>query len=318
MGACISKCKSKKTSHKNHKNESKLQKECKKCQCIDQNNTNLVQDKVIVSQVPISSTKSPLSPSKMSKLSSSCTNSGYPTTSSSSSSCSLVSSASSLASYSSTSTVGSKIGSCAKENSQLIRPDYLPFKVNNPKRSSLPTKSSHISGINPSGPKQPSPQKAIRPLAQKRPRCSSPSNLTRQKSFRRESEPESESYNQLVSINVPYCRTISPSPSRRFTRETTTISQSRNFTNSMRRENCYVRPPSPRRINGSSRRYSRPNNNINNNNNNLIMRNEEGIKMVNSKIQELAIGGLSTQDMEMMPIEDAQNPHIALDCFIFL
>ncbi|KAK9757490.1 hypothetical protein RND81_01G165800 [Saponaria officinalis] len=316
MGTCISKCNPKKNSQKTHKNVTKTQNECK-CQCNEQNNTNLVQDKIVISQMPISSP---------SKISSSYSNSNYPTSNSSSSSCSLVSSASSLVSYSSKSTVNSKLGSSVNENPRLIRPDYLPIKVNNSKRSSLPIKS-HISVKNPNGP---SPQKLTRPLAQKRPRSSSPGNITRQKSFRLESEPESES-NKLVPINGTYSRPISPSPSRRFTRETT-IGQSRNFTNSMRRENCYVKPPSPRRINGGSRRYNRSNNNNNNNNNsssnnninnnnnsnNLMIKNEEGMKMVNSKIQELAIGGLSTQDIDMMPLEDAQNPHIALDCFIFL
>ncbi|XP_074272581.1 uncharacterized protein LOC141596351 [Silene latifolia] len=318
MGTCISKCNPNKTSKKIHKknNLQNNQEECK-CTKIDQINPNVVQDKLVISQIPNSSIKSPVSPTKSS---SSCTNSNYPTTSSSSSSGSLLSSASSLASSNSSSSIVSSkldqsfsndyLGSCPKEKQLFIRPNYYPsIKEINPKRSSLPTKCQ-ISGNKLNGPKKPpSPQKLVRPLAQKRPRCNSPSNLTRQKSFRLESESETEP-NRPVSISGRYSRPVSPSPSRRFTREIST-SQGRNFTNSMRRDNSCVKPPSPRRTIGNSRRYNRPNTN-------LLLKNDDGIKGVSSKIQELALGGLSTQDIDMMPIEDAENPHITLDCFIFL
>ena len=97
-------------------------------------------------------------------------------------------------------------------------------------------------------------------------------------------------------------RPISPSPSRRYKGEA--------ITTSLRRENCYIRPHSPGSIN--SRRYGGAKNLAGKKDN-------QGIKGIGSKLEELAIGDLlSGQDMDWMPVEDANNPHIALDCFIFL
>ncbi|XP_021718576.1 serine/threonine-protein kinase pakG-like [Chenopodium quinoa] len=338
MGSCISKCKSKKNSKKK---QSQQEEECK-CQCIEKNNNNntctnftpLVQDKLVISQAPISPSSPPKTSSSSAK--SSCANSYYPatTTSSSSSSCSMLSSASSVTSASS-SVISSKLDqsftndflwSCVKENPQILNGDYHPIKVVNPRRNSLPIKKSNR-------PKElhgptPSPQRVlVRPAPQKRPRCNSPSNLTRQKSFRREPEVEP---NRPVSRSGRDLRPISPSPSRRFNGEGN--NQGKNLTSSMRRENCHVRPPSPisKGYNSNSRRNGRSNaaNNLLvkkenedmiNGVNTKIKENEEMIRGVNTKIKEIAMGGLvSSQDMDMMPIEDVENPHIALDCFIFL
>uniref|UniRef100_A0A803LHK6 Uncharacterized protein n=1 Tax=Chenopodium quinoa TaxID=63459 RepID=A0A803LHK6_CHEQI len=212
------------------------------------------------------------------------------------------------------------------ENPQILNGDYHPIKVVNPRRNSLPNKK-------PNRPKEfhgatPSPQRVVvRPAPQKRPRCNSPSNLTRQKSFRREPEVE---LNRPVLRSARDLRPISPSPSRRFNGEGN--SQGKNLTSSMRREHCYVRPPSPisKGYNGKTRRNGQSNMTNNllvkkenedmiNGVNTKIKESEEMINSVNTKIKEMAMGGLvSSQDMDLTPIEDVENPHIALDCFIFL
>lgn len=244
------------------------------------------------------------------------------------SSCSLLSSASSFTSASS-SAPSSKLDpsftndflwSCVKENPQLLNGngDYLPIiKVANPRRNSLPIRCQ-TNGKKPnrpikdfSGPMQSLQRVVVRSAPQKRPRCNSPSNLTRQKSFRREPEVEPA---RPVSRSGRDLRPMSPSSSKRFIGEGHN-NLGRNLTSSMRRENCYVRPPSPsnKGYNGNSRRNGRCNNLL------VKKEDEDMINGVNSKIKEMKMGGLvSSQDMDMMPIEDAENPHIALDCFIFL
>ncbi|KMT19656.1 hypothetical protein BVRB_1g010430 [Beta vulgaris subsp. vulgaris] len=338
MGSCISKCKPKKTSKKNQQK----QEECN-CQCIEKNitisSTPLVQDKLVISQLPISSpptTKctiiSPSSPlTSSSSAKSSCTNSNYPTTSTStststsasSSSCSVLSSASSFASAASS--MSSKfdqafsndyLWSCVKENPQILNSHYLPMiKVLNPRRNSLPIRCQN-NGKKPNRYREfpgPSPQRVVvRSAAQKRPRCNSPSNLTRQKSFR--GEPEVEPI-RPISRSGRDLRPNSPSSSRRFNGEANN-NQGRSLTSSMMRENSYVRPPSPNKSyynNSNMRKYG-------GSNNLLVKRESENVmKGVSSKREELGVGGLvSSQDMDLMPIEDVENPHIALDCFIFL
>ncbi|XP_057531897.1 uncharacterized protein LOC130810012 [Amaranthus tricolor] len=326
MGSCISKCKPKKTCKKQQNHQ-----KCK-CQCNENNNdiqpiTPIklgIQEKVVISQEPIIS--SPPKTSLSCKSSPLTIKTSYPPTSSSSisssNSCnlssSLVSSSSSILSSKSDdnqSFSNEFLWSCVKENPQLLKNEYFPIRVSNLRRTSLPVRSRLDPKFSPGRkPNQQSQRVVVRSTAQKRPRCSSPGNLTRQKSFRR--EPEFEPNNRPVSRSSRDFRPMSPSSSRRVSGEGRSVCSS-----SMRKDHgANVRPPSPRK------------NYNNNNNNNNMRRNgrsknlmvkkekEDVIKGVNSKIKELSMEDLCpNQDhMDLMPNEDANNPHIALDCFIFL
>ncbi|KAJ8450341.1 hypothetical protein Cgig2_004798 [Carnegiea gigantea] len=329
MGSCISKCKPKKAPKKAIQQEEEPQ-------CIEKNNKiPIVQDKLVISQAPISSPppkKSSVShPNSSSLQSLSSASSNYPTTSSSLSSCSFLSSASSRSS----SVLSSELDRSG-ENPHITRHDYPIAAANSRMGLSLPRRC-YIGGNKPNGPRQhpPSPERVAKPTSQKRARCSSPSNLARQKSFRREPdrpivsssasklahqrssrrEPNrpivSSSSSNLahqrsfpreldrpVSRSSRDLRPISPSPSRRYKGEA--------ITTSMRRENCSIRPQSPSSVNSSRHGGGSKN---------LAGKRENGnIKGIGSKLEGLAIGELlSGQEMDWMPIEDVNNPHIALD-----
>ncbi|GAB4844116.1 hypothetical protein Ancab_037423 [Ancistrocladus abbreviatus] len=290
MGSCISKCRPK--------------KECS-------SNPVPVQDKLVISHTQNS--LPPLSPSTCSASSSySFSSSSSTSTTTASSSCSSLSSASSCASSISTSSKDRSFSndfllSCIKENQHIIQVDDL---IRIGLLTTLPTKDDHANSklnLAAAAKQQPSQQKLVRSAANKRPRASSP-NLTRQKSFKKENERSISTY----SVSSGNLR--SPSASRRFINgDMSIIAQERsgsrrflaakaNGVNSLKKEILRenLRPPSPR---NNSRRYHR----------------ETCINRVASKIDETAIGQLlPNQDVDSMPMEDIDNPLIALDCFIFL
>ncbi|KAF2291304.1 hypothetical protein GH714_022403 [Hevea brasiliensis] len=168
-------------------------------------------------------------------------------------------------------------------------------------------------------PKQPIPQRVHgSSTPQKRVRSNSPSPLNRQKSFRREPERINSSY-------YPPIRTLrSPSPSRRFNGESgrgiltgtpkescskrtvsSKVNAAANSVSSslMRKEN--LRPVSPY-INSSHHLRS------------CLKNKETCIHRISSKIDEVAVEeALANHDSDA-PMEDIDNPLISLDCFIFL
>ncbi|GMH21592.1 hypothetical protein Nepgr_023434 [Nepenthes gracilis] len=304
MGSCLSKCTPKKISR-------------------EASSPSLpVQDKLVVSQTP-----NWLPPSTSSSSSSSLSSSSSSSSSSYSCRTGNVAASSSCSSQSSTSSCASSISdskdrsfsnefllSCIKQNQHIIQVDDL---IRIGLLTTLPTKDIDCrSKVQPSLPdkQHPSPQRlgGSAPPAHKRPRASSP-QLTRQKSFRREPERPVNQYS-ISSLR-------SPSPSRMFINggDVSKSQQERNCSKRFagakcnganalqshaKRENnreVLLRPPSPR---SSSRRHHHK---------------EAAINRVASKTAEITVGQvMAEQDVESMPMEDIDNPLIALDCFIFL
>ncbi|KAJ9146233.1 hypothetical protein P3X46_028523 [Hevea brasiliensis] len=325
MGCCISKCKPK-NKHSiqdfNHAQDNKPKKHS-----IQVFNHFQVQDKLVISQAPKLTLKTPIippsnkiSPSPPSPTTSSSSVSSFTCTSNSNTS---VSSGSSLSSGSS-SILTSKdrsfsnefLWSCVKENPHIIR-------INSIKEYSqllVPPNvySQKLDSAVPA-PKQPIPQRVHgSSTPQKRVRSNSTSPLNRQKSFRREPERINSSY-------YPPIRTLrSPSPSRRFNGESgrgiltgtpkescskrtvsSKVNAAANSVSSslMRKEN--LRPVSPY-INSSHHLRS------------CLKNKETCIHRISSKIDEVAVEeALANHDSDA-PMEDIDNPLISLDCFIFL
>ncbi|KAI4307215.1 hypothetical protein L6164_030426 [Bauhinia variegata] len=314
MGCCISKCRP-------NKNTLELEEE----------HCSHVQDKLVISQArapptPISHNSNKILPCPPSPTSS--------TSSISSFTCNTVSSSSSLSTASSA--LSSKdrsfsnefLWSCYKENPHIIRINSLkeasfslaPTKVQSRKIDPSPSPAKPI--LAPI--KQSPPQKVTligSSMLQKRVRSSSPANLKRQKSFRKEPEGPISAY------NLP-SRTLlrSPSPSRRFSTgdhkspiTDHTLSSRRmaapkvnNAAHSLshscnspllRKENIKVASP-----NNSSRRVHSG------------MRHRETCTYrIGSKIDETVVKEVvSDYGVDLASMEDIDNPLISLDCFIFL
>ncbi|GFS37586.1 hypothetical protein Acr_00g0052890 [Actinidia rufa] len=243
----------------------------------------IVQDKLVISQAPISPlplspTKHPLSPHSTNSISS--VSSFSCTASNTTSSCSLTStSSSSSSSVSSSMFISSKeksfsneyLWSCVKENPQIIRVDH-PTKGRNSTLQMPRNVHAQKLGI---GSIEASPSRHIG--SNKRARANSPT-LSRQKSFRREQE-------RPHSVNSVPNRTLrSPSPSRRFGGENYNC---RGGLRNAHKENLigsgslYVRK--------ENIRPSSPGNNLSRNRSSLIKR-ESRIYHVGSKIDEIAVG----------------------------
>ncbi|KAA8538373.1 hypothetical protein F0562_028081 [Nyssa sinensis] len=303
MGCCISKCRPKRKSHEDQFNH--------------------VQDKLVISQAPVSpiplSIRKPHSPSP----SPSSTTSFSSFSCTASNSCSLTASLS-LSSSCSSSVLSPKdrsfsnefLWSCVKENPHIMRVDTL-------KACPLHTVATKVHARKLESPakpivapvKQSMPQRLVGSTPQKRPRASSP-NLTRQKSFRKEPE-KPNSTNPLPS------RTLrSPSPSRRFTGD-----NYRGVLTNTAKENCCKRLAGSKihAVNSESscvrkenHRPASPNNNSSRNHA-FSRNNERCIYQIGSKIDGIAVGEVvSNAEMDCVPMEDIDNPLIALDCFIFL
>ncbi|GKB01628.1 hypothetical protein Tco_0829672 [Tanacetum coccineum] len=249
-----------------------------------------VEDKVVISQSPPSTPPSPPRKRKTIQSPPSITSASF-TCSTQSSTCG----SSSLSTASSISSVGfSKVDrsfsndflqSCAIENPQIIGLD--PIK-----------KFVEVKQATPGS-------------TQKRARASSPT-LTRQKSFRVEKE-------RVLNNAIGNGRNMtmrSPSPSRRFNGYTSSNYQrqpmvfstnTRNETNRMVKMS--TRPPSPNRhvIN-----KERP----------VYLKNKErfGYDVGSKLVQDVQVGEVLSKVNYTgpIPMEDLDNPHIALDCFIFL
>ncbi|GMP46729.1 hypothetical protein CsSME_00014776 [Camellia sinensis var. sinensis] len=270
---------------------------------------NHVQDKLVISQPPISSTslsstKQPLSPTK-SPASTSSVSSFSCTNSNTSSSLSLSSSSicSKERSFS-----NEFLWSCVKKNPHIIRIDQIKGSLQKP----VPTKA-HVQKPSVARVKQSIesiPPRRVTSTMQKR-SCANSPTLTRKKSFRREPERPNSTY------YLPSRALRSPSPSRRFSggltnsaKESCCKSRAASKANAMnsglsliKKEN--VRPASP--INNSSRHRT------------CLMDREMCTYRIGSRIDEIVVGKvLSNQDIEAIPMEDIDNPLIALDCFIFL
>ncbi|XP_027337274.1 uncharacterized serine-rich protein C215.13 [Abrus precatorius] len=322
MGCCISKCRPNKHT-------------------VEENHFNHVQDKLVISQAPptptlYSSTK--ISPSPPSPTSSTSSISSFTcTTSNTISSGSSLSTASSTLSSKDRSFSNEFLWSCYKDNPHITRINSLreaTLSLMPPTKPKAQYRKINLN-LNPSSPKpnfatvkQSPPQNFVGSFSmpRKRVRSNSPMNLTRQKSFRKEPE-------RSIAINSAsnmHSRTLeSPSPSRRFNGDkcgsanlATTIADnsvpkrvmnspkvsvssvySHSALSSLRKES--VKPASP---------------------NNSLPRVQCGLRhretcafRVGSKIDEtVAKDVLSDHDMDVIPMEDIDNPLISLDCFIFL
>ncbi|KAG6626170.1 putative protein TPRXL [Carya illinoinensis] len=299
MGSCISKCRPKKH---------------------PQEELSHVQDKRVISQAPKTPgtphsnkvSPSPLSPTSSTSSVSSLTCTASNTTTSSS----LSSSASSVLSSKDRSFSNEFLWSCVKENPHVVRINSI--KENSALLSKVQIQKTERVAKPIAAPLK-HPQKAAASIPQKRVRSSSPTPLTRQKSFRRDPEWPNHAY------SIPSRSTLkSPSPSRRYNNgdrygpvlihaplechskhivgsKPNTVSS---VQSSVRKEN--LRPTSP---NNNSSRQLRP-----------CLRNwETCIHRIGSKIDDIAVGkALSDFDNDSIPMEDIDNPLISLDCFIFV
>ncbi|KAK2989773.1 hypothetical protein RJ640_029927 [Escallonia rubra] len=286
MGSCISKCRPKK--------KPKLE-EC-----------HHVQDKLVISQAPIVSPIPPLTRKPL-------TSSPSPTASNSSFSsfsCATVPSSLSTSSSSCLSSTSSSkdksftnefLWSCVKENPQVIGHGAVKSGLQKSVQYRVSARKLESSAEPIVAPvKQSTPRKRARATS---------SSLTRQKSFRKEPEgPNSTTY------SLPSRTMRSPSPSRRFDGNTPGESCCKRNTDSnlnavhsgsfsTRKEN--MRPLSPYNNLSGYRSYMR--------------RGEGYAHQIGSIMDEIAVGEVkSDEKIDCIPMEDVDNPLIALDCFIFL
>ncbi|CAI8598499.1 unnamed protein product [Vicia faba] len=146
-------------------------------------------------------------------------------------------------------------------------------------------------------------------MPQKRVRSNSPTNLTRQKSFRKEVE---------LLPTRPNRMTGSPSPSRRFTISDNSVSKRMSNTNnspnvSVAHYSRSVNSSSSIRKESVKAKISSPNSN-----NSLRRIHSSGL---NSRQRETIVKDVVSNhnhNMDSTVMEDVDNPLISLDCFIFL
>ncbi|RDX64570.1 hypothetical protein CR513_56856, partial [Mucuna pruriens] len=283
------------------------------------------EDKVGISKTPVySSTK--ISPSPPSPTSSTSSISSFTCTTSNtiSSASSLSTASSSLSSKDTRSFSNDFLWSCYKDNPHITRINSL----REPTLSFMPTpkpKPQHRN-INPSSPK-PKPKHNLPTLKQsppqsfsmpqKRLRSNSPTNLTRQKSFRKDTE-RSVTINYASNIQSRTLR--SPSPSRRFngdkcgsanSNSATTLTDSKRMMNSSK---VSVSPLHSHSVSSSTRKESVKASTPNNCSRRILHSRGVGPKIDETVVKDV----LSDHDMDLTLMEDIDNPLIALDCFIFL
>ncbi|XP_061373321.1 uncharacterized serine-rich protein C215.13 [Gastrolobium bilobum] len=317
MGCCISKCRPEK-----HTLEDQF---------------NHVQDKLVISQTqptPILYSSKKILPSPSSPTSSTSSISSFTcTTSNTICSASSLSTASSSLSSKDRSFSNDFLWSCYKENPHITRMNSIREAT----LSSMPTKpkaqSMKITNPSPIKPilapilKQSPSQKVVGSFSmpQKRVRSNSPTNLTRQKSFRK--EPERNISVNSASNMLSRTTLGSPSPSRRFNNgdkcgsalgntfadnsvskrmisaPKVSATHSHCVSSYLRKES--VKAASP---NNSSRRVHSG-----------LRHRETRTLRVGSKIDETVVNDvLYNHDMDSTMMEDINNPLISLDCFIFL
>ncbi|XP_058781501.1 uncharacterized protein LOC131655687 [Vicia villosa] len=290
MGCCISKCKPNKNS-------------------LDQFNKHL-QDKLVISHqhhqpLPPHSPTTPTLAYPSNKISLSPLSPPSPTSSVSSFTCTTSSNTISSSSSNSLSSLTSKdrsfsneyLWSCYKENPHIIT------RINSLSESSplsfIPTKPKKI--VNPSPTKENMPQKRVR--------SNSPTNLTRQKSFRKEVE--------LLPMR-PNRMTGSPSPSRRFTISDNSVSKRISNTNnspnvSVAHYSRSVNSSSSIRKEGLKATISSPNPN-----NSLRRIHSSGLNFRQRETIVKDVVASHNHNVDSTVMEDVDNPLISLDCFIFL
>lgn len=111
----------------------------------------------------------------------------------------------------------------------------------------------------------------------------------------------------------------SPSPSRRFNGDNYNYNYKGGLVDGTLKEKSVV-------TKGSLVNYARNENLRPASPNNILTRNRENLRNkgtcthhIGSKIDEMEVGeGLVNEDSKSIPLEDIDNPLIALDCFIFL
>ncbi|CAK9140422.1 unnamed protein product [Ilex paraguariensis] len=299
MGSCFSKCTPKKRKFKEEFNH--------------------VQDKLVISQAPPA--VSPLSLPTHKTL----PPPPSPPTSSTSSGCSLSSSLS-LSSSCSSSVLSSRdrsfssefLWSCVKENPHIIGLDTIKGSLEQPVKNRIHARKFDLPAktiVAPPSQKQPVAEMVLHSTPQKRPRSNSPT-LTRQKSFRREPERPSSTYLH------PNRTTRSPSPSRRFNGD-----NCRGVSKNTQQEISYYKQSvgsMENAVNSSglfgrkeNLRPASPNNNLGRYHSSL--KNKVAYAHQVAKVDEISVpAAVSSQNVDPIPMEDIDNPLIALDCFIFL
>ncbi|XVF64457.1 hypothetical protein PTKIN_Ptkin09bG0171400 [Pterospermum kingtungense] len=310
MGSCISKCKPKKYYIEDFSH---------------------VQDKLVISSsqtpktpIPVSNRISPLPLSPTISSSSSVSSFTCTTSSSTTSSCSSLSSSASVLSSKDRSFSNEFLWACVKENPHIIRIN----SIKEASRALSTTKSPNQRFESPVKPSVASVKQAIQAVdkgstPKKRGRSSSPSTLTRQKSFRKEPDRLNSAY------HLPTRTLRSPSPSRRFSGDNSTrgilastskeicsskrivgpkVNALNSVSSSLRKENL-IRPSSSPMLNSNPSPPLKS-----------CLRNRKTfIHRISSKLDENALrAALAQQENDSITMEDIDNPLISLDCFIFL
>ncbi|KAJ4966676.1 hypothetical protein NE237_018525 [Protea cynaroides] len=312
MGACISKCWP--CPHP-HRNKESL----------------FVQDKLVISQAPI--TPEIVLPKKqsISLLSSpsfssdSCTSNGTST-----SSCSI----STLSSFSS-STCSSKdrsysnefLWACIKENPHIIPPDLDPVKEVNPVKLAapkFPTRKLDSPSKSVVQPSKQSVQAGRNVLQPQKRTCNSSPSLARQRSFRKEFERT-----QTIS-SLPRRNFGSPSPSRRFNGDPCRgipmnspkrcNSPKTSCDQDIKLKNNVVKPISSSSRKDNLQHQSRSSlNKVSRDGSQLMRKRDTCTHHIQDGIDHNSIGAIMcNNDSNSLPIDDINNPLISLDCFIFL
>ncbi|XP_022766332.1 uncharacterized protein LOC111311222 [Durio zibethinus] len=310
MGSCISKCRPNKYYIENFSH---------------------VQDKLVISSqtpktpTPVSNIISPLPLSLSISYSSSFPSFTCTTSNTATSSCSSVSSSASVLSSKDRSFSNEFLWTCVKENPHVIR-------INSIKEASLALATVRFptqvleSPVKPvvALVKQAIPSREKGSTPQIRGRSSSPSKLTRQKSFRKEPDRHNSAF------YLPSRSLRSPSPSRRFSGDNKNrgilasaskemcsskrivgrkVDALNSVSSSLRKEN--LRPLSPTlSIHPSASTPLKS----------CLKNRENFIHGISSKIDESALPAplSSQQENNSITMEDVDNPLISLDCFIFL
>ncbi|MBA0866169.1 hypothetical protein Goshw_018575 [Gossypium schwendimanii] len=319
MGSCISKCKP------------------KKCYIEDFGH---VQDKIVISssqppKTPVPAVSKKISPLPLSPtISSSSSISSFTcsTVNTATSSCSSVSSSASVLSSKDRSFSNEFLWACVKENPHIVRINSIKEASRTLAATRSPSHIPEYSPVKPVSGKQAIPVREKGSTPQKRGRSSSPSTLTRQKSFRKDPDLR---LNSPCNNYLPSRGLRSPSPSRRFNGDNNNSSSNyRGLLASTSKDMCsskrIVGPkvnalnsvsPSQRR---EHLRVSSPKLNSYDRNSPLksCLRNRETfVHRISSKIDETALRAAFSspqQENESISMEDMDNPLISLDCFIFL
>ncbi|KAF5749079.1 hypothetical protein HS088_TW04G01041 [Tripterygium wilfordii] len=310
MGSCISTCRPKKSF-------------TQECGCVQ------LQDKLVITQqvptrtpkvspIPVSNKISPYHSSPTASTSSNSSLTGTTsntTTSTAIRSCSSLSTSSSVLSSKDRSFSNEFLWSCLKENPHVLRINSIRERSFS---SSTKIGSQKLNALDKSLAKQLIQEKVHLSIPQKRVRASSPSTLTRQKSFRRDTS----------SSSLPSRTLRSPSPSRRFSAHGLNGDNGRGFASTTQKTNCSARTVgskfggiSNNSVSSALKESLRPPSPIRNLNYlGTPLRNRETcIHRISSKIDEVAVGeALSHLDNDLVLMEDIDNPLISLDCFIFM